>query len=171
MSSGVNFSLLFLRVIVGLTFAAHGYYKFFRGGRIPGTARWFESIGMKPGRLHALMAASTESASGLLLAAGLLTPLAGAGMTGVMLVAAWTVNRANGFYSANHGYEFNLVLATVGIAVAGIGPGRYSIDNALGIVDDYVGWTGFLIAAGLGLAAGTAQIAVFFRPPPPEAAA
>ena len=47
------FSILLLRVVLGLTMAAHGYNKFFGGGRIPGTAAWFDSIGMKPGMLHA----------------------------------------------------------------------------------------------------------------------
>ena len=40
--------VLILRVVLGLTMAAHGYNKFFGGGRIPGTAGWFDSIGMKP---------------------------------------------------------------------------------------------------------------------------
>jgi len=53
--------LLILRLVLGLTLAAHGYNKFFGGGRIPGTARWFESIGMKPGKFHATVAATTIS--------------------------------------------------------------------------------------------------------------
>ena len=63
-------ALLILRVCLGLTMAAHGYNKFFGGGRIPGTARWFESIGMKPGTLHARIAATTEMSAGLGLAVG-----------------------------------------------------------------------------------------------------
>ena len=68
-------ALLILRLVLGVTLAAHGYNKFFGGGRIPGTARWFESIGMKPGKFHATVAATTEMAAGLGLAAGLLTPI------------------------------------------------------------------------------------------------
>ena len=85
--------LLILRVCLGLTMAAHGYNKFFGGGRIPGTAKWFESIGMKPGMLHARIAATTEMAAGLGLAVGLLTPIPAAGFVALMLVAAWTVHR------------------------------------------------------------------------------
>ncbi|WP_156748636.1 DoxX family protein, partial [Mycobacterium sp. E3198] len=55
--------LLILRLVLGLTLAAHGFNKFFGGGRIPGTARWFESIGMKPGKFHATVAATTEMAA------------------------------------------------------------------------------------------------------------
>src|SRR4051812_43862499 len=89
--------ILVARIIVGLTLAAHGWFKYFKGGKIAGTGRWFDSIGMKPGKVHAYAAATTELGSGILLALGLLTPLAAAGFTGVMLVAAWTVNRPNGF--------------------------------------------------------------------------
>ena len=85
--------LLILRLVLGLTLAAHGMNKFFGGGRIPGTARWFESIGMKPGKFHAAVAASTETTAGLGLAAGLLTPIPAAGFVSLMLVAAWTVHR------------------------------------------------------------------------------
>jgi len=62
-----DWALLLLRVTVGVTLAAHGYNKFFGGGRIAGTARWFESIGMRPGRRHAILAASGEIAAGLAL--------------------------------------------------------------------------------------------------------
>lgn len=156
--------LLLIRVVVGLTLSAHGYYKFFGGGRIPGTARWFDSMGMKPnGRFHALLAASTELGSGLLFAAGLLTPLAAAGFTGLMLVAGWSVNRPNGFFSANHGYEYNLVLAVVAVGVAITGPGRYSLDHAFDIVIDP--WPAFLLSAGLGLAAGVGLLIFLWRPP------
>lgn len=55
---------LILRLCLGLTMAAHGYHKFFSGGRIPGTAAWFDSIGMKPGGLHARLAASAETGAG-----------------------------------------------------------------------------------------------------------
>src|SRR3546814_3238796 len=91
-------ALLLLRVVLGLTMAAHGYNKFFGGGRIPGTAGWFDSIGMKPGLFHARVAAGTEIAAGLGLALGLLQPVQAAGFVAPMLVAAGTVLRHNGFY-------------------------------------------------------------------------
>ena len=73
-----------LRILVGLTFAAHGWAKRFSGGGLDGTAGWFDSIGMKPGRLHAQLASTTEMATGAMLALGLLTSFAAAGMIGVM---------------------------------------------------------------------------------------
>ncbi|WP_256386370.1 DoxX family protein, partial [Mycobacterium sp. GA-1841] len=107
-------ALLVLRVVLGLTMAAHGYNKFFGGGRIPGTAGWFDSIGMKPGLFHARVAATTEIAAGLGLALGLLTPIPAAGFVALMLVAAWTVHRANGFFIVKEGWEYNLILAVAG---------------------------------------------------------
>src|ERR1700761_9040728 len=120
--------LLILRLVLGVTLAAHGYNKFFGGGRIPGTARWFESIGMKPGKFHATVAASTEMAAGLGLAVGLLTPIPAAGFVSLMLVAAWTVHRANGFFIVKEGWEYNLVLAVSAVAVATLGAGQFRLD-------------------------------------------
>lgn len=153
------------RVAVGLTFAAHGYAKMFRGGRIDGTAGWFDSMGMKPGRLHALLASITEMASGLLLALGLFTPFAAAAVIGVMVVAGWTVHRSNGFFIVSEGWEYTFVMALMAFVIAGLGPGRWSLDEAFGIADDLNGYVGLAIAGVLGLAGGVGQVAVFYRPP------
>ena len=68
-----NVIMLVLRVIAGPTIFLHGYNKMFRGGKIPGTAGWFDSIGMKPnGTIHAYMAAITEMGCGALILLGLL---------------------------------------------------------------------------------------------------
>ena len=90
--------LLILRLVLGLTMAAHGYNKFFGPGGIAGTAGWFDSMGMRPGKFHARLAAGTELGAGLGLAVGLLTPVCAAGFVALMLVAAWTVHRRNGFF-------------------------------------------------------------------------
>ena len=60
----INLGLLILRVAVGATMIAHGYNHICRGGKIPGTGRWFESLGMKPGVLHAWLASITELVAG-----------------------------------------------------------------------------------------------------------
>lgn len=157
--------LLILRLVLGLTLAAHGFNKFFGGGRIPGTARWFESIGMKPGKFHATVAATTEMAAGLGLAAGLLTPIPAAGFVSLMLVAAWTVHRANGFFIVKEGWEYNLVLAVSAVAVATLGAGRLSLDWVMFGKNWYDGWPGLAISAGLGLAGAVGQLLIFYRPP------
>lgn len=163
-----SFGILVLRVGIGLALAAHGYNKFFGGGRIPGTARWFESIGMRKGtgRVCAVMAASTELGCGLLMALGLLTPLAAAGMISVMIVAGWVVHRPNGFFSAKNGYELNFVFALAALSVATVGPGRYSIDHLLGISYRFNGAAGFVLALGLGLLGAIMQLNTFYDGPP-----
>ena len=162
--------VLLIRVVVGLTLAAHGYQKVFKGGRIKGTARWFDSMGMKPnGLIHAWTAALTEMGAGLLFAVGLLTPLAAAGFVGLMVVAGWTSHRENGFFIVKNGWEYNLVLATVAVGIAMIGAQRYSLDDALDLTFDT--WVAFALSAGLGLAAGVGLLLACYRPPAPAAEA
>ncbi|MBV8860520.1 MAG: DoxX family protein [Mycobacterium sp.] len=168
-SPAYSVALLILRLVLGLTLAAHGYNKFFGGGRIPGTAGWFESIGMKYGTFQAVVAATTEISAGLGLAAGLLTPIPAAGFVALMFVAAWTVHRANGFFIVKEGWEYNLVLATAAVAVATLGAGRYSLDRLLfrhtPLYDWLHGWHGLLISLLLGLGGAIGQLAIFYRPP------
>ncbi|OBI87163.1 DoxX family protein [Mycobacterium asiaticum] len=165
-----DLGLLILRLVLGLTLAAHGLNKFFGGGRIPGTARWFESIGMKPGKFHATVAATTETAAGLGLAAGLLTPIPAAGFVSLMIVAAWTVHRANGFFIVKEGWEYNLVLALSAVVVATLGAGKLSLDYLIFGKNWFDGWHGLAISLGLGLAGAVGQLLIFYRPPVKESA-
>jgi putative oxidoreductase len=162
----VDLALLVLRVTVGAVFLAHGINHVFGGGRIEGTGRWFESLGMKPGRLHAWTASVTEISSGGLLVLGLLTPVAAAGVVGVMLVA-WITNHAkNGFFifRPGEGYEYVMTLTLVGLAIGLLGPGDWSLDHAAGLQSHLAGWTGLWIAAGAGGGGALALLAIFWRP-------
>jgi putative oxidoreductase len=165
MTTTVAAGLLVVRLAVGLTMAAHGYAKIFQGGGLAGTARWFESIGMRPGRLHASLAALTEIGGGALFACGLLTPLAAGAIIALMLVAAWTVHRENGFFIVGNGWEYNFILAIVAAGVAVTGAGTLSLDDAIGLRTLGGGWPGLLIAVVAGLGGGIGQLIVFFRPP------
>ena len=170
MNDACDVGLLLLRLVLGLTLAAHGWNKFFGGGRIPGTARWFESIGMKFGTFQAVVAASTEISAGLGLAAGLLTPIPAAGFVALMLVAAWTVHRHNGFFIVKEGWEYNLVLATAAVTVATLGAGRYSLDYLLFPGHHMLaGWHGLLISLVLGVGGAIGQLLLFYRPPVTQA--
>lgn len=159
-----DLALLLLRASLGLMMAAHGYAKFFRGGKIDGTAGWFDSMGMRPGKVHALLAASTELGAGLLLAVGLATSLAAAGIVGVMAVAGWTTHREK-FFILDNGWEYVYIIAVAAVAVATLGPGAVSIDHAVGLDTTLDDWTGLALSAGLGLASAVALLAVFYRPP------
>jgi len=163
--------MLILRVVAGLTLFLHGFNKVFRGGKIAGTAGWFESLGMKPGKLHAWAAACTEMGAGAMLAAGLLTPFAAAGLIGIMVVASRTDHRG-AFFMFKNGWEYVMVLGFLGFGIAALGPGQWSLDDVLGISDDLTrDWRGALISAVLGLAAGVLTLVVFHRPPAPDDAA
>ena len=164
-SISYNLVLLALRLFLGSMIFAHGYRKFFGGGKLPGTAKWFESIGVRYGALNALMAASTEVGVGVLLVLGLLTTLAAAGLMSLMVVAIATVHRKNGFFIFNkgEGVEYTLGVAVTTLVPGTFGAGRYSLDHLWNIF----AWTpsvhlGVTLVVGLGAAA--AQLLAFYRP-------
>jgi putative oxidoreductase len=158
--------LLLLRLAVGLVMLAHGWNHVFGGGKIAGTARWFQSLGMRPGVLHAWTASLTELGAGALLVLGLLTPFAGAAVVGVMLVAWVTNHLRNGFFifRPGEGYEYVLTLTFCGLALAFCGGGRFSVDHAVGIFDP-PGWTAALLAVAAGVLGAAGLLAAFWRPP------
>lgn len=163
-ADAIEIAILIARVSFGLMMFAHGYNHFFRGGRIAGTGRWFDSLGMKPGKVHAIVASATEVGAGLMLAAGLLTPFAAAGFVGLMTVAIWTVHRKNGFFIIKEGWEYTFLIAVAAVLFATL-PSKYSLDRAFDLDDDLSGNFGFWLSLILGLAASHALLAVFYRPP------
>jgi putative oxidoreductase len=131
----VSAGLLIGRLVVGLGLAAHGSQKlfgWFGGHGITGTAGYFESLGYRPGRFFATLAAFGEFTGGLLVALGLLGPVGPALMLAVMIVAMMQ-HWQNGFFAMKDGIELPLLYATAGVALAFTGPGLYSLDAALGL--------------------------------------
>ena len=171
MENGWNLALLLLRVMVGFTMFAHGYNHIWGGGKIAGTGRWFESLGLKPGILHAWLASLTELVCGPLLILGFLTPLGAAGVVGVMTVAFLTNHRPNGFFifRPGEGYEYVLNLAIAGLALGGLGAGEWSLDHAFKI--NWNPMLGLAIAAIGGIGGALLLLAVFWRPAPKTAEA
>jgi putative oxidoreductase len=161
-----NLALLILRVVTGLMIAAHGYNHIFGGGKIQGTARWFASMGMKPGILHAWLASITELTCAVLLVAGLLTPVAAGGVMGVLLVAWVTAHRKNGFFffKPGQGWEYVAYVSFTCLALGTLGPGEWSLDNAIDLW--FHGWTGFVTALVVGVGGAASLLAVFYRPEP-----
>jgi putative oxidoreductase len=163
----VNLALLLFRCSVGAVMLAHGLNHIFGGGKIAGTGRWFESLGMKPGVLHAWVASLAEVVGGALLVLGLLTPFAAAAVVGVMLVAWITNHRGNGFFifRPGEGWEYVMTLTFAGFALAVLGAGEWSVDHALDLWDDLSGATGLVIALVGGVGGAAGLLASFWRPP------
>jgi putative oxidoreductase len=170
--SRFDLALLLVRLTVGLTLMAHGANKF-KGG-LAGTARWFDSIGVRPGRVHATLAATTEVAAGFGVAIGALTPLAASGIIAVMVVATFAAHARNGFFifRPGEGWEYTFMIAVLCFLIATIGPGRWSFDNAVGLIDHgyLASWWGAAIALVVGVGSGALLLAICWRPPPRPAA-
>jgi putative oxidoreductase len=148
----MDMGLLLLRLVVGVTLAAHGAQKlfgWFGGPGLAGMGQGMEALGFFPGRRHAFLAGLTELGGGLLLAVGFLTPLAAAVVFAVMVVAGATVHGKQGFFLASGGYEYTLVLGLAGLSVAFTGPGALSLDTLLGLHAAGSAWGAAALAVGV----------------------
>jgi putative oxidoreductase len=152
----MSFALFILRALLGALFVGHGAQKVlgkFGGYGPEGTGQFFESLGLRPGKPMALAAGGTEMGGGALLAAGLATPLAAAGLTSVMSTAAWTVHRPNGPWIDKGGYEYTGVITAALLAIVAEGPGRLSLDSLRGHERWGLGVGLAALAAGIGASA------------------
>ncbi|UXY27230.1 DoxX family protein [Streptomyces sp. HUAS TT20] len=156
-----DLGLLLLRMGTGGVLAAHGAQKllgWFGGGGIEETGKFMESIGYSPGKESAVTAGLAEAGGGTLLALGLATPAAGAVTAGAMAGAA-TIAAPNGFFAYEGGYEYPVVLGLAATALAVTGPGRLSLDHALGHVFD----RGWMVPVALGVTAAVTAVVVGAR--------
>ncbi|HSR45774.1 MAG TPA: DoxX family protein [Acidimicrobiia bacterium] len=158
----IDLGLFILRLAIGAVMIAHGLN---HGRNLDSTATWFESIGFRQAKMQAFLAAAGELAIGTGLIFGFLTTFASAGLVATMVVAGVSNHRKAGFFAFNRpieGWEYVMTLGVVGLTMATIGAGEWSIDNAAGL--DFSGWPGFIIGLA-GIGAGITQLAVFWRPP------
>ena len=130
-------------------------------------ANWFESLGLKNGKLQAMNVTYLELAAGAALVVGLLTPLAYGGAASIALVALITNHRKNGFWSfaAGEGWEYTGTLTALCIAIATFGPGKWSLDDAFGLKFPFEPGTALLISAAIGILGTAVFLAIFWRPP------
>jgi putative oxidoreductase len=144
--------LAVLHIAVGLLFMGHGAQKLFGifgGHGLEGTAGFFESLGLRPGRFHATAAGFNEFVGGALLALGLVVPLAAALLIATMVAASLTAHRGKGIWNQNQGFELPLVYAIIAFALSTIGAGSVSLDSAIGLDVHGLGWGLAAVAAGL----------------------
>jgi putative oxidoreductase len=130
-----DLALLILRVVTGLTLAAHGSQKlfgWFGGGGFKGTVGMTTRMRMRPATFWAVMVIMGEFAASLLLVLGLLSPLGSLGVIAAMLVAIISAHWPR-FFSTNHGSEFPLLILVNALAIGISGPGAYSLDALIGL--------------------------------------
>jgi putative oxidoreductase len=162
-----NLATFIARVWMGGMIFAHGYrhLKAIQSG--PGMANWFESLGLRNGPLQAKNVTYTELVFGAMLVVGFFTPLAYGAVASIVLVALVTNHWKNGFFINNpgEGWEYVGTLGVLGIALGGIGPGEWSLDDAIGWDFPFEPGTALLISALVGIVGTIAFLAIFWRPP------
>ena len=151
-TAGADLGLLILRLSLGALFLAHGSQKLFGVLGGPGTVgftRALQSMGFQQANILALVTGGTELASGALLVLGLLTPLAAAGVVGLMADAV-VLHLNHGFFLTSGGFEYEAVLGAVALGLMFTGPGRVALDNGRWWYRRPVaaGFVGLVIAAG-----------------------
>ncbi|MGL4172973.1 MAG: DoxX family protein [Actinomycetota bacterium] len=144
-----GFGLLIVRLVFGLSMAAHGAQKlfgWFDGVGINGTAALFAQIGFTPERPLAWLTGVVEFAGGLAIAIGALTWLAAAGMAGIVggvLAVGW--DREQTYFLMKNGVEFEVLLLTVALTLTLTGAGRISLDGTRSWNHPALRVTGFVL--------------------------
>lgn len=133
-----DLGLFVLRVVIGGVVIPHGLLKLGlvgTGGSVAGVSGWFDSMGLKPGRLWALVAIAAEAGGGLLMVLGLGGPIGPAIVAGDLIVVAIVAHVPQGFWAGNGkvGWEFPVPLAAGAFAGALLGNGGWSLDRAIGM--------------------------------------
>ncbi|MDA3628298.1 DoxX family protein [Saccharopolyspora sp. WRP15-2] len=129
-SGSTDLGLLILRLALGGIFLVHGAQKLFGvlGGPGPeGAAKMLAGMGFQNSGVLALVTGGTELGAGALLVLGLFTPLAAAGVVGVMANAVF-LKLGSGFFAATGGFEFEATLGVLGLGLMFTGPGRVALD-------------------------------------------
>jgi putative oxidoreductase len=139
---------LIVRLVVGGLLAGHGAQKlfgWFEGPGPQGTEGMMQSMNMRPPRFWATLAGGSEFGGGLLTALGALNPLGPLGIMGAMSMATAKVHWGKPIWAGKGGAELPLTNLASAAALALVGPGKYSIDHALGIrLPRWIGVVGLL---------------------------
>jgi len=132
----MDLGLLLLRIALAAILYMHSTQKLFGWFSGPGLERQgkvFHGLGHRPGRPLAMLAAACEATGSLLVVIGLATPLGAAVIAGTMIVAGMTLTFAKRtVWNVAGGGEYPLVLATFAVVLGFAGPGRWSLDSAIG---------------------------------------
>ncbi|HXV73403.1 MAG TPA: DoxX family protein [Sphingomonadales bacterium] len=131
------FALPLLRVVTGLTFAAHGYPKIINGfgpDGLSGLVSALENAGFVPGIVWVWLAALTEFVGGIAIALGLFTRAFAFSAAVMMYLITFVYKGPDAlaaFYQHKGGIEYDFVLAVIFTMFVILGAGGYSIDAKL----------------------------------------
>ena len=120
------YAALILRVALGVMFVAHSLYLKLVVFTLPGTVKFFESLGLPGAAAHLTIAA--EAIGGILLIFGVKTRYAAVALIPVLLGASW-VHWKNGwlFTNAGGGWEYPVFLAVAAAVQALLGDGALAL--------------------------------------------
>jgi putative oxidoreductase len=131
-----NLAALLLRLTIGGLLTGHGAQKLFgsfSGPGLEGTSGFMEMLGLRPGRTWAVLAGLSEFGGGLLTLLGFLNPLGPLGIIGSMAMATVTAHKGKPVWVTEGGAELPLTNIAAATALILNGPGKWSLDRALGL--------------------------------------
>ena len=159
-----SFAFLILRLTLGSLLAGHGAQKlfgWFGGHGLEATTKMLDSQGLRPARPWALLAGAGEFGGGLLTMLGFLNPLGPLGVIGSMIMAAAKFHAGKPIWNMQGGPELPVTYLSMATALGVAGPGRYSLDKALGTCLPrwlfIPGLAGTLAVVGYGMYTSTQQ--------------
>ena len=122
------YAALVLRVSLGVMYIAHSLILKYFVFTLPGTAQFFESLGL-PAAL-AYLTFWAELVGGILLVAGVGTRWVALGLIPVLAGATW-VHLGNGwvFSAANGGWEYPVFLIAASLAQSLLGDGAFALSR------------------------------------------
>jgi putative oxidoreductase len=165
----IDAALLLLRGVSGGFLAGHGAQKVFGAFDGPGpegTRGMMQMLRMQPPHVWGRMAGLSELVGGGLTAIGALSPVGPLTAMAPMVMATTTAHWGKPIWASKGGAELPVINLATFAALAMAGPGRLSVDGALGI--RLPRWMCGLVIAGV--AAGTA-VALATRAPAEQAQA
>jgi len=129
-AAGTDAGLALLRLAVGIVFIAHSAYLKLMVFTLPGTAAFFESLGLPAFSAYVVFA--VEAIGGVLLIAGVLTRLTALALTFVSAGAAWAHLGAGWlFTNTGGGWEYPVFLVATSAVLVLTGPGRLTVQALL----------------------------------------
>lgn len=123
-----DLALLVARIVAGVTLVAHGWRRWTVTG-LEEQANILEGVGLPSSEGLVIATIAFELIGGALLIFGLATPLVGLGMIIQNVAIILTTRSDAGFFQHEGGWEYNAILAALGLLFLAFGCGRAGLDH------------------------------------------